>query len=250
MYHLWNYIPGSWSLKMWCGPWKVLENWLPFFVWTLLIPKLIGLTKSRNGLPYVSPSLKRLMRKRDRLHARKDPRYYTIKHEVQKKLCSSYWQYVEEIITPMNDEGSMGANKQLWGLFKHSKSDGKGVPPLKHQGNLHVITNAAGKANVLNCYFQSVFTSHVLLDLKQLCQSLCNTVFYHARNHTPFIPPISIPTAGIAKLLDNLKPHRAAWPDGLSPMVLWELFSVIASALQKIFSKSLSSHQRTGKKPW
>ena len=37
----------------------------------------------------------------------------------------------------------MGANKRLWGLFK---SDSKGVPPLRHQGNL--ITNAAVKATV------------------------------------------------------------------------------------------------------
>jgi len=57
------------------------------------------------------------MRKRDKLHARKDPRYKTIKHEVQKKLCAAYWQYVEEIIPPTSDEDSMGANKSLWGLF-------------------------------------------------------------------------------------------------------------------------------------
>ena len=44
-------------------------------------------------------------------------------------------------------------------------------------------------------------------------------------------------------LLDNLQPPKAAEPDGLSPMVLRELSSVIAPALQKIFSKSLSSHQ-------
>ena len=43
-------------------------------------------TSSRNGLPYVSPSLKRVMKKRDKIHARKDPRYKTIKHEVQKEL--------------------------------------------------------------------------------------------------------------------------------------------------------------------
>ena len=57
------------------------------------------------------------------------------------------------------------------------------------------------------------------------------------------MPPISITTAGVAKLLDNLQPLKAAGPDGLCPMVLRELSSVIAPALQKIFSKSLSSHQ-------
>ena len=157
---------------------------------------------------------------------------------------------MEEIITPMNYEDLMGANKRLWGMFKPSKSDSKGVPPLKHQGNLHVITKVAGKATVLNSYFQSVFSSHVLLDLKQLCQSQCDRVFDHTPIHMPFIQPVSITTAGNAKILDNLKPHKATGPDGLSPLVLWELSSVIASALQKIFSKSLSSHQRTGKKPW
>ena len=40
------------------------------------------------------------MRKRDKLHARKDPRYKTIKHQVQKKFRAAYWQYVEEIIIP------------------------------------------------------------------------------------------------------------------------------------------------------
>ena len=68
---------------------------------------------------------------------------------------------MEEIITPTNDEDSIGANKRLWGLFDHFKSDSKGVPPLKRHGNL--ITNVAGKATVLNSYFQSVFTSHVPL---------------------------------------------------------------------------------------
>ena len=44
-------------------------------------------------------------------------------------------------------------------------------------------------------------------------------------------------------LLDNLQPHKAAGPEGLSSMVLRELSSVIAPAHQKIFSKPLSSHQ-------
>ena len=78
------------------------------------------------------------MRKRDKLHARKDPRYKTIKHQVQKKFPAAYSQYVEEIITPTNDEDSMGGNKQLWGFFKPFKSDSKN----------NLITNAAGKATV------------------------------------------------------------------------------------------------------
>ena len=96
-------------------------------------------------------------------------------------MCT-LWQYVEEIITLMNDEDLIGANKRLWGVFKHSKSDSKGIPPLKHHGNL--ITNAASNATILNSYFLSVFTSHVLLDLKQLCQNQCDRVFDHTPNCT------------------------------------------------------------------
>ena len=125
------------------------------------------------------------MRKRDNPGTIKDPCYKTIKHEVQKKLCAAYWQYVEEIITPMNVEDSMGANNRFWGLFKHSKSDSKGVPPLKHQGTL--IINAAGKATVLNSYFQSVFTSHVPSDLKPHSLNQCDRVFDHTPNCTPSI---------------------------------------------------------------
>ena len=181
------------------------------------------------------------MRKRDKHHARKDPRYKTIKHTVQKKLRSAYWQYVEDIISPKSDDNSLGAKKRFRGLFKHLKTEIKGVPPLKHQSNL--ISNAAGKAAVLNSYFQSVFTSHEPLDLKQLCQKQCDRNLEYPPNRDPFRPPISITTTGIAKLLNNLNTHKAAWPDGISLMVLKELSSVTAPVLQIIFCRSLTTHQ-------
>ena len=37
LHNLWNYIPSRCSLKIWCGPWKVLEKWLKCFVWTPII---------------------------------------------------------------------------------------------------------------------------------------------------------------------------------------------------------------------
>ena len=30
LYNLWDFIPGRWSLKIECWPWKVLEKWLQF----------------------------------------------------------------------------------------------------------------------------------------------------------------------------------------------------------------------------
>ena len=118
-------------------------------------------------------------------------------------------QGVENVFCLFNLKSrSHGLIFRLWGLFKHSKCDRKGVLPLKHQGN--IITNAAAKATILNSYFQSVFTSHVPLNLKQLCENQCDRVFDHTPNSSPSMPPISITTAGIAKLLDNLK-TRGRW---------------------------------------
>ena len=64
----------------------------------------------------------------------KDPRYKAIKHKVQKKLRDAYWQYVEESITPTNDEDLIGANKRLWGLFTAWSATSKTSGQLNNQG--------------------------------------------------------------------------------------------------------------------
>jgi len=87
------------------------------------------LAKSRNGLPYLTKDIKRLMRKRDKLHARKDPRYKVLKRVVQKKLRCAYYQYVGDIINPSNNDNPLETNKRFWGLLKHAKSDNTGVHP-------------------------------------------------------------------------------------------------------------------------
>ena len=66
------------------------------------------------------------------------------------------------------------------------------------------------------------------------------------------MPQIDISTAGVKKLLDNLKPHKASGPDLIPPSVLKELSSEIAPIPQIIFQISLTTgqvgYQTTGKK--
>ena len=64
------------------------------------------LANTRNGLPYLTKDFKRLI-KRDKLHARKVPRYKILKHVVQKKLRYAYYQYVENIINPSNNDNHL-----------------------------------------------------------------------------------------------------------------------------------------------
>jgi hypothetical protein len=56
------------------------------------------------------------------------------------------------------------------------------------------------------------------------------------------MPDIHISVEGITRLLENLKPHKAAGPDGIRPRVLKELAPSIAPILQLIFTTSLYSH--------
>lgn len=53
---------------------------------------------------------------------------------------------------------------------------------------------------------------------------------------------ICITSKGIKKLLQNLKPNKAAGTDEIRRKVLLELALIIASVLHVIFKRSLSTH--------
>ena len=166
-------------------------------------------TRSRNRLPYVSPLLKRIMMKTDRLHARKDHRHKTIQHEVEKKLSATYWK---RLLPPTNDEDSMGINKRLW------SSGRAGVTTSQTSGQLN---NQCGQlGDRFKQLFPISFHERCSLRFEAILLNQCNCVFDYIPNHTPSMPPISITTAGIAKLSNTLKPNKTPEPDGLSPMEL------------------------------
>ena len=75
---------------------------------------------------------------------------------IQRKLRAAYWNYLEDIITPTDNNDVPAASKRFWSFIKHSKSDATGIPPLKKHGLQ--VTDAAEKAEVLNDTFQSVFS--------------------------------------------------------------------------------------------
>ena len=52
---------------------------------------------------------------------------------------------------------------------------------------------------------------------------------------TPHMESITVSTNGIAKLLKDLNPHKAAGPDQIKPLVLQKLRDVIAPILQVVF---------------
>ena len=60
-------------------------------------------------------------------------------------------------------------------------------------------------------------------------------------NTTPHMESITVSTNGIAKLLKDLNPHKAAGPDQIKLLVLQNFRDVIAPILQVIFQRSLNT---------
>ena len=207
------------------------------------------LCRPKDGHPWINNSIKRLMRKRDKLYARyKSDRtnynikskFTSLKHKIQSEIRQAYNQYIHSIINdqPENAEQPARPNKRFWTLIKQQKSDSKEITSLKSIGVTY--TKASDKANILNVQFQSVFTKPVPLKLKHLAE-----LILPGKLISPTMPNMNITVNGVSKQLSKLNPGKAAGPDNLTSRILKELHSEVAPMLSDIFNSSL----REGKVP-
>ena len=138
--------------------------------------------------------------------------------------------------------------KTLWNYVKKCKKDSIGVASLRNCKTGELLTEAKDKAEVLNDQFQSVFSRCTPLALGQLCAQfawLLPQAMTPGLKRYPAMPDFTISTNGIQKMLATLKPHKAAGPDCIRPLILKELRDTIAPILQVIFFRSF----KTGKLP-
>ena len=136
--------------------------------------------------------------------------------------------------------------KKFWSYIKHCKNDSVGVAPLLD--NTTGVTHAESgiKATLLNRQFKDAFSPKLPMKLKHLCLQTLRTsqsaeTPQEFQRKYPEMPEFTISTKGVQKLLDGLKPQKAAGSDHLRPMVLREISSAIAPTLQLIFHKSYIS---------
>ena len=128
--------------------------------------------------------------------------------------------------------------KKFWSFIKHKKSDDIGISPIKVGGKL--ASSAFDKAMALNDQFQSVFSKKRPLTLKQSAEKvLMNNNLVKCPYST--ISTIKINTDGVIKLLQKLKPNKAAGPDKMKPLVMRETAENIAPGLAAIFRKFLET---------
>ncbi len=162
-----------------------------------------------------------------------DEKVKSLKKEIQKKMRAAYWDYIESIITPMDDTeptepGTVRQGmKRFWSYIKSQRKDHTGVASLRENGK--TTDNPEEKANILNKQFQSVFQKE--------------TTTMPLNNNSPHhtIPDIDITENGVRKMLERLKPHKAMGPDEIGPRILKELAPTIAPMLTSIYRKSYAT---------
>ena len=126
-------------------------------------------------------------------------------------------------VSKLIDFSSTANSKKLWSLYQKEKIRS---PPLSHNG--HTITDSTNKANILNDYCSSVFTTE---------DTQCTLT--PDESPYPDIQPISITYADVSQLLTTLDVHKAPGPDKI-PSHLFQLTSQeIAPVLTLIFNSSL-----------
>ena len=99
------------------------------------------------------------MKKSGNKHQR--DKYKPIKHQVQKQLRQAYWEYIEDILTPCNDNTSNSFKnmKKFWSFNKSKKTDFNGISSLKQDCKL--ITDTKQKATAPNLKFNQCFLGRV-----------------------------------------------------------------------------------------
>jgi len=187
------------------------------------------MTSTRHNQFWFNTQTKRILRRKARAYKkarrfnkeRDWERFRRLRREAQKVCRQAYNQHVANLVG--SDPSS---NKRLGALVKSLRCDQLGVSPLKDGDSLH--SDPKMKADILNRQFASVFTTEGNTPLPTMSNRTTQTV-----------ESIHVSHNGVAKLLRNLKPHKATGPDGLPARLLKETASEIAPAVSLLFQVSL-----------
>ena len=181
--------------------------------------------------PWFNRSLRRLTRKKQRLFYRdkttNSPHAWTAYRKHRKVTSRAINQARNNYVSNLLDENLFTCPKKFWSYIKSKRQDFFGIPSLKV--NNQIIVDNKEKANVLNDYFHSVFTTD---DDSPPSIPSCNIASVDK-------PQISI--KGVADLINQLKSNKATGPDGISAQLL-KLAPVDSAIILKcIFQQSLDS---------
>ena len=128
--------------------------------------------------------------------------YYRLKKECQHECRKAYNGYVMSLIDDNNN-----VSKRMWSYVKSKRTDHCGIAPLKQDEK--PLLPQKHKAEILNNYFSSVYTSEDVSNIPTLDYA-----------NFPNISPVIIHNEGIINLLSNLKEHKTKGPDEIPTILL------------------------------
>ena len=186
------------------------------------------MTKSRRHLPWITPTIKRQMRKRDRLFKKARricttvawETYRHFRNQVAKTVHKAHSDYINTIIGASLTENP----KRFWSYIKSCRTESVGIPSLCWKSKL--CATPMDKAESLNEFFQSVFTRED------------DHIPQKGPSPFPTIEKLQIHISGVEKQLLNLNPSKASGPDETPPRLLKIIAHEIAPALTFLFQQS------------
>ena len=192
-------------------------------------------TPARHSNPWINTSIRRAIRRKQRAHKkarrtgkkRDADRYRRLQAEVRFEIRRASKQYMEDVV----DNDFKTDSKRFWAYVKSKGQDTGGVSPLKDKDGFLKSDNL-GKAEALSEQFKSAFTEE-------------DTSSIPDKGPSPFpdMPPITVNEAGVRKLLQNLRPDKAAGPDAIPPFILKTAAEEVAPVMTALFQLSLDSGQ-------
>ena len=117
--------------------------------------------RMNNDLPWMNGNLRKLVRKKTKLHKKAKKKNDFIEFNKFQKTCKAAFRKAESDYVNNNIKTGLENNnvKPLWRYIKGQRNDSVGVSPLKENGEIHSESKA--KASILLRQFSSVFTRTV-----------------------------------------------------------------------------------------
>ncbi|XP_072042262.1 uncharacterized protein [Amphiura filiformis] len=188
------------------------------------------MSSGKRHLPWVTPDIKRQMRKRDKLHCRarkqQNSTSWKLFRQYRNKVASTVHSAHEDYVNNVVGNSLSESPKKFWSYVKMMRTENLGIPTLRTTTKL--CTTDQDKATALNSHFQSVFTQET------------DTCSIPQKGISPYpsISELIIGVEGVEKQLSSLNPTKACGPDEIPPRLLKTVAPELAPALCFLFQQS------------
>ena len=191
-----------------------------------------------DDLPWYNSNLRKLKRKKDRLHnmakRSNSPQSWHLFREARNKYISELREaeetYNNKLVSELKDGKSLNP-KHWWRLCKNflGKNNDSLIPPIMEDNCVHFTNDNKAEA------FNNFFLSHSSINTDQT--HLPPQEIYTNASLTN----LSVTEEDILDILKSLDTTKSSGPDGISPRMLKEASTVIYKPLTKLINLSLST---------